>query len=445
MAKSITGITTTNTFQNWLDKTNEIVNLLNSDIVTASAGGDTTVGNVNLSGTLTSTTIIADTLLRADTISPKSGSTSILSTAPINIVNNQVVLSRLTSVVGPRLAFNDGTVEWLAGFENTLNRSFAIFSGTTPVFRINTDGTVEIGGTLTAGAISGNSATASTLATPRSITATGDIGWSVTFDGSANVTAVATIPNDAITNAKFRQSVGLSIVGRSASSTGDVADITASLDHQVLRRFGSTVSFGALALNQTNAVSGQLGPANGGTGASSLAANKVMVGNGTSGVLTPTALHWDNVNGRLGVNTATPTERIDVAGNVRATLFIGTATSANYADLAEKYLPDADYEPGTVVMVGGENEITATQSAEDFAIGVISEFPAFMMNMDLEGGVYVALKGRVPVKTVDNIQKGDILIPGPNGFATVGAKGAWNRFAVALSNSKNGYVEAVIL
>ena len=332
-----------------------------------------------------------------------------------------------------------------AGFENTTNRNFAIFSGSTAVFRINTDGNTEISGTLTVPNISGNISSASTLATPRSITATGDINWSVTFNGGSNVTAAATIPNDAITNAKFRQSSGLSVVGRAASTTGDVGDITASSDHQVLRRFGSTIAFGAISLNQSSAVTGVLQPANGGTGASSLSANKVMIGNGSSGVLTPTELHWDAVNGRLGINTATPSERLEVNGNVRATLFIGTATSANYADLAEKYLPDTEYTPGTVVMVGGEKEVTATQSNEDVAIGVISENPAFMMNQNLEGGVYVALKGRVPVKTVDNVQKGDILIPGPNGLALKGTRTSVNRFAIALSNSENGYVEAVIL
>lgn len=445
MAKSITEVSANNTFQVWLDKTNELVQLVNSDIVTASALGDTTVGNVNLSGTFTSNTIIADTLLRTDTISPKIGSSAIISTAPVNVVTNQTVLSRYTSVVGPRVAFNDGTVEWQAGFENTTNRNFAIFSGSTAVLRINTDGNTEISGTLTVPNISGNISSASTLATPRSITATGDINWSVTFNGGSNVTATATIPNDAITNAKFRQSSGLSVVGRAASTTGDVGDITASNDHQVLRRFGSTVAFGAISLNQSNAVTGVLQPANGGTGASSLSANKVMIGNGSSGVLTPTELHWDAVNGRLGINTTTPTERLEVNGNVKATLFIGTATSANYADLAEKYLPDTEYTPGTVVMVGGEKEVTATQSNEDVAIGVISENPAFMMNQNLEGGVYVALKGRVPVKTVDNVQKGDILIPGPNGLALKGTRTSVNRFAIALSNSENGYVEAVIL
>jgi hypothetical protein len=444
MARTITEVSANNTFQVWLNKTNELVQLVNTAIVTASSNGDITTGNVVLNGAMTANTVIAHDILRVDTISPRVSS-SILADAPFNISTPQVVLERLTSAQGPRVSFFDNTIDWQIGFESAINKNFVITTGTSTIFRVLSNGNIEISGSLTASSINSNASTATALATPRTITATGDISFAVSFDGSSNVSQTATISNNAVTNSKFRQSNGLSVVGRSASTTGDVADITASSDHQVLRRSGSTIAFGALSLNQAAAVSGQLQPSNGGTGASSLSANKVMIGNGTSAVLTPTELHWDTANGRLGINTTTPTERLEVNGNVRAALFIGTATSANYADLAEKYLPDTEYSPGTVVMVGGENEVTSTQSDKDIAIGVISENPAFMMNQNLEGGVYVALKGRVPVKTVDNVQKGDILVPGPNGFALKGTKESVNRFAIALSNSENGYVEAVIL
>jgi hypothetical protein len=123
----------------------------------------------------------------------------------------------------------------------------------------------------------------------------------------------------------------------------------------------------------------------------------------------------------------------------------GTATSAKYADLAEKYLPDADYPVGTVMTVGGEQEVTACR-VYSRAIGVISENPAYMMNSELEGGVYVALKGRVPVRVVGPVEKGDELVPTEDGNAY--ASGSGKVFAVALE-SKSGaevkLVEAVIL
>jgi hypothetical protein len=69
-------------------------------------------------------------------------------------------------------------------------------------------------------------------------------------------------------------------------------------------------------LSLTTKVTGTLPVANGGTNTSTLTANKVMVGNGTSGVLTPTNLHWDNSNSRLGIGTASPGRTLDVNGNL---------------------------------------------------------------------------------------------------------------------------------
>lgn len=106
----------------------------------------------------------------------------------------------------------------------------------------------------------------------------------------------------------------------------------------------------------------------------------------------------------------------DGSGNLNAVLFQGTATAANFADLAEKYLPDQAYEVGTVVMVGGEAEVTACQRANR-AFGAVSANPAFMMNATLEGGIYIALKGRVPIKVNGPIKKGDKLIADDNGCA----------------------------
>lgn len=136
----------------------------------------------------------------------------------------------------------------------------------------------------------------------------------------------------------------------------------------------------------------------------------------------------------------------DSSGNIAAVLFQGTATSARYADLAEKYLADADYEIGTVVVIGGTAEITASQYGE-LAIGVISENPAYMMNSELEGGVYVALKGRVPVKVKGTVRKGDRLVASDWGCAQV-AQDRLDVFAIAIESSDTEdvkLIEAVVL
>jgi hypothetical protein len=137
----------------------------------------------------------------------------------------------------------------------------------------------------------------------------------------------------------------------------------------------------------------------------------------------------------------------DVSGNITANIFNGTATAARYADLAEKYLADAEYEVGTVVAIGGEKEVTACKWGQR-AVGVVSANPAFMMNRDLEGGTYIALKGRVPVKVTGRIRKGDNLVAANDGCAMMATVHASGVFAVALeSNDDQGTktIEALVL
>ena len=137
----------------------------------------------------------------------------------------------------------------------------------------------------------------------------------------------------------------------------------------------------------------------------------------------------------------------DASGDIYAALFQGTATAARYADLAEKYLPDAEYAVGTVMKVGGNQEVTACAWG-DRAIGVISADPAFMMNKDLEGGVYVALKGRVPVRVIGAVKKGDRLIASNNGCASAGVPHSNDVFAIALESNDSTdekLIEAVVL
>jgi len=113
----------------------------------------------------------------------------------------------------------------------------------------------------------------------------------------------------------------------------------------------------------------------------------------------------------------------DASGNLSANLFQGTATSARYADLAEKYTADKDYEPGTVLVFGGEAEVTECNKFCDTRLaGIVSTDPAHLMNSDIEG-VAIALKGRVPCKVDGPVKKGDILVTGPiPGTATALAK-----------------------
>jgi hypothetical protein len=137
----------------------------------------------------------------------------------------------------------------------------------------------------------------------------------------------------------------------------------------------------------------------------------------------------------------------DVSGNITANIFNGTATAARYADLAEKYLADQEYEVGTVVMIGGEKEVTAAD-VNTRAVGVVSANPAYMMNSELQGGTYIALKGRVPCKVYGSVRKGDRLVAGPRGAAIAAHGNYANVFAVALESTGSdniSVIEALVL
>ena len=117
-----------------------------------------------------------------------------------------------------------------------------------------------------------------------------------------------------------------------------------------------------------------------------------------------------------GTITPSSDNSIDLGSNslryneVYAVTFRGTATSAQYADLAEKYETDAELEAGTVVCFGGDKEVTACEHEADHRVaGVISTDPAYMMNSAGEGQ-YIALTGRVPCKVVGPVAKGDLLV-----------------------------------
>ncbi len=203
----------------------------------------------------------------------------------------------------------------------------------------------------------------------------------------------------------------------------------------------------------------------------------------------------DGATSRIGIGTDTPTTKLDVTGTVNATAFTGPltgsvtgaaslnvlktgdtltgtlisqtirpsvdatydlgtssfgynvvyakATSAQYADLAENYETDEQYPVGTVVMVGGNREVTASSFGKR-AIGVVSENPAYLMNSQGKGQP-IALKGRVKVRVKGFIAKGDELIADNQGFATrVDANFKDKVFAIALEGNADTDTENLI-
>ena len=132
----------------------------------------------------------------------------------------------------------------------------------------------------------------------------------------------------------------------------------------------------------------------------------------------------------LYVNTVTSTSvatdsivtRVITSGGAAVTgtltgawsLTSGSTLQATYADLAERYAADAVYDYGTVLVIGGDKEVTVTTERASIAVaGIVSQKPAYMMNSEAGNDKthpYIALKGRVYCKVTGTVKKGDLLV-----------------------------------
>jgi hypothetical protein len=118
----------------------------------------------------------------------------------------------------------------------------------------------------------------------------------------------------------------------------------------------------------------------------------------------------DSTTGDQSVEVDTNLTYNPSSNTLSASVFMGTAVEALYADLAEIYASDSEYTVGTVVKLGGDAEITQTTHCCDTQVfGVISENPAYLMNSAAEG-LPVALSGRISVKLTGAIKKGQRIV-----------------------------------
>jgi len=145
-----------------------------------------------------------------------------------------------------------------------------------------------------------------------------------------------------------------------------------------------------------------------------------------------------------GTFTGASTGNLTITAGTLIANLEGTATAAQYSDVAERFASDSMYEPGTVVALGGAEEITAVnEEASDEVFGVVSSLDqaAFKMNGGAgsdETHPYIAMTGRVNVKVIGTVNKGDRLIsasvPGYARAATKAECTAFNVIGRALTN-----------
>ena len=142
------------------------------------------------------------------------------------------------------------------------------------------------------------------------------------------------------------------------------------------------------------------------------------------------------------------------SNGMRFNTIYGVSLQAQYADLAERFASDSAYPAGTVVALGGVEEITAASDAlSEDVFGVISTRAAYLMNSSAGSDAThtpVAVNGRVPVRVVGKIKKGDRLVAAGNGLAKSGSKSEitpWNVIGRSLENKQDdgvGTVEAIV-
>jgi len=395
---AVINVNTSNTFEEWRVKTNEVATLVGDDS--------------GLSSRFTATDIIS-------------------------ALNEIKVNSEFDNQIDIKDQIGDGTVI-LAGEPAIMK----LTAGAADVITLNQTGNATVAadfnavGSVTAGttlSVVSNAAIGGTLTSQGLLTANADIDC----NGLINVSGSLTVDGNTQLGNQTTDTVGIggiATIGNGLTVNGAVTTINQGL----------TVS-GAAQFNNAFIMGDTL------TVASTLTANgNTVLGNANSDTI--------SFNGRSNTsitpsanNTHTLGESSLKWSTVHATTFSGTATTANYADLAELYLSDFAYEAGTVVRVGGEFEITATDGNHNHSVlGVISAYPAYLMNNQLENGIPVALKGRVPVKVGGTVKKGDRLVGAPEGHGVVDNESP-HGFAVALEEFKatkknpTGMVEAVIL
>jgi hypothetical protein len=246
----------------------------------------------------------------------------------------------------------------------------------------------------------------------------------VTNTGGGNTYNITSISSTHGVNSLIKSSsdgsvdvVSLKVQGYTAVSTNT---ITNTLSLVTPGSFAFLTAVGTTGSNTTISTFGTLDTTNG-----TLKANLLTTGlpTTTGQVVGTWAVQassvWDVTAGTLKSATLT-TGSDSNSGTIQGTWTLTGASKmqATYADLAEWYTSDQEYEPGTVLIFGGDAETTTTTVFGDTRMaGVVTTAPAYVMNSELKGQrVCLALAGRVPCRVVGRVKKGDLLttsaIPG---------------------------------
>jgi hypothetical protein len=247
----------------------------------------------------------------------------------------------------------------------------------------------------------------------------------ITIGGTGSTTSTSTLvienPISFLANANNGDSQDIGIVGQYVGGTNKYAGVVRDSVTKSFRFFDgvttkptTTVAFATSSAG--NVYAGQLMLANS-TVSSSTTTGALIVAGGAGiagklyvgGEVTVTGSIVPTAN--LTYNLGSPSSWFNT--------FYGVSTQAKYADLAENYQADKAYPAGTVVMFGGDAEVTQADVDTRAVAGVVSTNPAHLMNGGLTGTnvVPVALQGRAPCMVIGPVRKGDLMVSAGFGYA----------------------------
>lgn len=422
---------------------------------TMSATGNVTGGNVNTGGLVSATgNVIGGNIASGGIISAVgniSGSYFLGNGSQLTGIDATSIQNGTSNV---RVVSSGGNVA--VGVGGTSNVAVFATTGTYVTGEVSASGNIT-GGNLTAGGITLNANAITSNGSTLTIdpAPVGQNG-AVVIQGNLSVTGNVTyIDATTVTTNDLQINVANNAATASAANgagigVGPIAGEYASIT------YNSTANIWS-ASNGLN-VGGIISTTGNITGGNILGGANV---NATTHTGSTVSVTGNITGGNLTVSTGTITvgnilnANANGVGNIgNSTTYFNTvfakATSAQYADLAEKYEADADYEPGTVLSFGGAKEVTiATEAGSTRVAGVVSTNPSYRMNdgLEAEHTAMVALQGRVPTKVVGPVAKGDLMVAAGEGRAKAdnGARaGAIIGKALENFDGDQGTIEVVV-
>lgn len=221
----IQNIITTQTFQNWFDKTNEMVNIMRDSAVTASVTGDTTTGDVTIIGEFTANNVVVFNELLTDYVEARTPASSIAFASPITITPSlsPIAATFTYGASGGRTRYTDGTLSWDIGFDNSTAANFEMNQGGGGQFSLSPAGVLTVPSIVTSADITiGTSLTVDQLIANNAVFTTASGAFAGTLTG--NVIGDVYAPNG--TTKVFENGNGTNIP---ATFTGNVNGTVSSL------------------------------------------------------------------------------------------------------------------------------------------------------------------------------------------------------------------------